>query len=209
MEPHLKIKQVNPNSLKFAEYNPRCISDNEMKGLKSSIKEFGIVDPFIVNRKNNTIIGGHMRCKAAIEMNIKEVPIVYVELSPDKEKLLNIALNNPHAAGTFTPELSLILEDIEINSPELFTELNLEPLKLELGDNPPGKEGSGEDEPGNSEEWVNFAVGNKVGVVHKDVYDLFYSEWDRLSGIVESEEITPIIEAMIANSAGTPEESLI
>jgi DNA modification methylase len=142
----IKTEYINPTVLKFAKYNPRFISDEAMIGLKASITEFGIVDPFIVNKRNNTIIGGHMRCRAAIEMGIKEVPIVFVDLSLEKEKALNITLNNQNITGDFTAGLGLILNDIKADLPDLYDCLCLDAL---LADVPeiPEPEGGGNTDP--------------------------------------------------------------
>lgn len=214
-----KIK--NLSDLKPDPNNPRIISEEALNGLSNSIDSFGDISGITVNA-DGTLISGHQRVTALIEkygdLEIKENKIILpngntfqirrVKWDNNKAIAANISANNQFIAGTFTPELSLILEDIEINSPELFLELNLIPLKLDIDTNPPTNEEKDSGGEGSNEEWVKFAVGSKVGVVHKDVYLLFCSEWDRLSGIVESEEITPIMECMIANSAGTPGESL-
>ena len=57
----IDIEKIDINSLVPADYNPRKISDKDYNNLKNSIDEFGIVDPIIVNLKNNTIISGHQR----------------------------------------------------------------------------------------------------------------------------------------------------
>ena len=64
----MKIKQTAISALKLAQYNPRKISDFELDNLKKSIKKFGFVQPVIAN-KNNTVIGGHQRIRAFIEMH--------------------------------------------------------------------------------------------------------------------------------------------
>lgn len=87
----MKIEMVNISELRDAGYNPRRISK-----LKQSIKKFGFVDPIIVNQhpeRKNIIIGGHQRVKAAMELGIDKVPVVYVDLAEEREKLLNMALN--------------------------------------------------------------------------------------------------------------------
>lgn len=56
--------------------------------------------------------------------------------------------------------------------------------------------------------WVYCRIGEIVGLVHKDVYDIFLEEWKRLQIITESDKITPNLEAMVVNSANTPTESL-
>ena len=88
----MEIQEIKIDQLAFAEYNPREITDHDYTSLKNSIKEFGFVEPVIVN-KNMEIIGGHMRVKAAKEMGLETVPCYMVDLTPEKAKLLNLALN--------------------------------------------------------------------------------------------------------------------
>ena len=56
------IKDYNIKDLIFSEYNPRKISNKQLKDLESSIKRFGVVEPVVVNinksRKNIIISGG-------------------------------------------------------------------------------------------------------------------------------------------------------
>lgn len=92
----MEVVQVSINELKKNEKNPRRITKSELNKLVRSIKEFGFVDPVIVNRhkdRYNIIIGGHQRVEAAKKLGFKEVPVTYVELDHDREHLLNIALN--------------------------------------------------------------------------------------------------------------------
>jgi len=88
----MEIKTLKIKDLKLAEYNPRHMEDEEMEKLKNSIKEFGLVEPLVVN-KDLTIIGGHQRLKAAEMLGWIEIPCIIVDLDKKKEKLLNLALN--------------------------------------------------------------------------------------------------------------------
>ena len=88
---NVPIKDLKPN-----EKNPRKITKRELQKLVRSINEFGFVDPIIVNKNKaryNIIVGGHQRVQAAKKMNLKEVPVTYVDMTEEKESLLNIALN--------------------------------------------------------------------------------------------------------------------
>ncbi len=92
----MEIIQVEIKELKPNPKNPRKISKAEMNKLIRSIKEFGFVDPVIVNKhkdRYNFIIGGHQRVEAAARLGHKTVPVVYVDLPEEKESLLNVALN--------------------------------------------------------------------------------------------------------------------
>lgn len=117
--------------LKPAEYNPREMSRHDFEALKRSLSEFGFVDPVIVN-KDNSIIGGHQRVKAAIELGIEKVPVVYVDLSPEKAKVLNLALNRIH--GDWDKEkLKALLSELDNLSVDLtLTGFNFEELSTLL-----------------------------------------------------------------------------
>ena len=85
---HLPIKDLRPDPA-----NPRRISDEELESLARSIREFGLIDPIIARREDNTVIGGHQRLLAARKLGIKQVPVVLVDLSAEQAHLLNLALN--------------------------------------------------------------------------------------------------------------------
>ena len=125
-----KISEINP-----AKYNPRKITDEELSGLKESLKKFGFVEPLIVNKRTNTLCGGHQRLKAAESLGFEFVPVVEVDLSLAEEKALNVALNSHTISGKFDEDIlrSLLIE-INDELPDMFTNLNMEsmlpPLKI-------------------------------------------------------------------------------
>lgn len=95
----MDIKTLKIKDLRMADYNPRFIKDTQFEKLKNSLKEFGFVDPVIVNQfpgRENIIVGGHMRVRAAEALGMEEVPCVMVSIDPIKEKIFNIALNRIH-----------------------------------------------------------------------------------------------------------------
>ena len=97
-----------------ADYNPRKISKENLERLKKSIKEFGLVDPLVWNERTNRLIGGHQRLKILMEEGVKEVEVSVVNLPEDKEKALNIALNNPNLQGEWEEEkLTELLKELE------------------------------------------------------------------------------------------------
>ena len=80
----------------FAEYNPRELTQIQHQDLKDSITRFGLVDPLIVNthkERKNILVGGHQRLRIVKELGYKDVPCVEVNLTPDKERELNVRLN--------------------------------------------------------------------------------------------------------------------
>ena len=73
------IEYIEINKIHGAEYNPRIISEEQFESLIRSITEIGFVLPVIVNRRNNTIIAGHQRTKAARKAGINTVPCLFCD----------------------------------------------------------------------------------------------------------------------------------
>jgi hypothetical protein len=223
------------SDLKPARYNARKISDKAFAGLGYSIEEFGDLSGITINTRTGNLVCGHQRCKAIaakygdveiIDINNDHMKDCKAIITPDwifhvrqvdwpleKEKAANIAANNQRIAGTFiADELDSMLAEIQEDNEPLFEALNFNTLLEDIGngefDDERPEEPEPQQEPTTDGDWVKFQVGDIKGQIFKDVYTIFLSEWERLSGIVESEKITPILEALVANSANTPTESI-
>lgn len=144
----IKITEIEP-----ADYNPRLMSEIERTKLRNSMETFGIVDPIIVNLKNNRIIGGHQRYEVLLEKAmednefVKELNLIRLgqigwafpdddlEVKDDNyEKALNLALNN--IEGEFDlPKLEPLLTELDDLGFDLeltgFSSLDLTELNLE------------------------------------------------------------------------------
>ena len=98
-----------------ADYNPRKDlkpGDPEYEKLKRSLSEFGYVEPVIWNKTTSHVVGGHQRLKVLIDTGVTEVECVVVEMSEEKEKALNVALNK--ISGDWDKEkLSLLIADLQ------------------------------------------------------------------------------------------------
>jgi len=91
-----KYPEIEIKKLKLAYYNPREMPEKEYESLKRSMREFGCVEPIVMNvykSRKGIVVGGNMRVRAATELGWKAIPYTEVNLPADKEKLLNIALN--------------------------------------------------------------------------------------------------------------------
>lgn len=97
MDERLEIKYVPIDQIRPAAYNPRKFDEKQAEQLRASIREFGIVDPFIVNAapgRENILVGGHFRLKICKEAGMAEVPVVFVNIPDEKqERELNLRLN--------------------------------------------------------------------------------------------------------------------
>src|SRR5437870_170727 len=112
-----------------APYNPRTISSHDLDALRRSLRFFGTVEPIVVNRRSGRIIGGHQRVRAAEAEEIATLPVVYMDLSEEQERVLNLNLNR--ISGEFEPELlERVLADLKAGGADLsltgFTEDELE-----------------------------------------------------------------------------------
>jgi len=88
----MRTEKRKVNELRFYPNNPRKIDKRTFEKLMNSIKEFGNVEPLVIN-PNNEVIGGNQRLKVLRELGINEVDVVIVDLPKSKEKALNLALN--------------------------------------------------------------------------------------------------------------------
>lgn len=106
-----KISQLKPSP-----YNPRKDlkpGDLKYEKLKKSILEFTCVEPIVWNKRSGNVVGGHQRLKILKELKHKEIEVSVVDLPNDKEKALNIVLNNPNAQGEYDlPVLEEILNEL-------------------------------------------------------------------------------------------------
>ena len=55
------FETINITDIEPSVYNPRQTSNTEYNKLSNSINEFGVINPIILNLRNNHITGGHQR----------------------------------------------------------------------------------------------------------------------------------------------------
>lgn len=93
--------------------NSRTHSPEQIKKLRSSLREFGFVNPVIIDREYN-VIAGHGRLMAAKEEGITEVPCVYVDHLTDAQKKAYILADNRMALDAGWDEELLAVEMQEL-----------------------------------------------------------------------------------------------
>ena len=134
----LAVRVLPIESLTPAPYNPRQAlrpADRRYKKLAASLREFGLVEPLVWNEATGHVVGGHARLSILKEMGVTEVPVSVVNLTPEREKALNVVLNNLEAQGRYDPaKLADVLTELA-DLPELeltgFDERDLAALDLE------------------------------------------------------------------------------
>lgn len=109
----MDIIEVKITELKPYENNPRN-NDDAAAAVARSIKEFGFKVPVIID-KNNVIVAGHTRLKAAMLLKLESVPcIVADDLTDEQIKAFRLADNKVSELATWDFEaLDKELKDLE------------------------------------------------------------------------------------------------
>lgn len=94
--------------------NARTHNAQQITKLRSSLREFGFINPVIIDRNYN-VIAGHGRILAAKEENIKEVPCVLVDYLTEAQKKAYILADNRMAldAGWDEELLKIEIESLQ------------------------------------------------------------------------------------------------
>ena len=90
--------------------NAKKHDKKQIKQVSDSIKRFGFVQPIVID-KNNEVVIGHCRLEAAKLLGLKDVPTVSVEnLSDEEVKALRLADNKLNESAW---DMNLVIEDLK------------------------------------------------------------------------------------------------
>lgn len=108
----MQIVNKNIEEIKIYENNPRN-NDSAVDYVAQSIKDFGFKIPIILD-KNNVIVAGHTRYKAAKKLNFTEIPCIIADDLTDEEiKAFRLVDNKSAEIATWDLELlNIELENI-------------------------------------------------------------------------------------------------
>jgi DNA modification methylase len=114
--PALRILYKTPTVLRPQPNNPRTHTAKQIKQIAASIKEFGFVNPVLIDGANG-IIAGHGRVEAAKLLGMDDIPTVRVDhLSPSQIRAYVIADNRlAENAGWDRKLLALELQEISVD----------------------------------------------------------------------------------------------
>ncbi|MEC0169897.1 ParB N-terminal domain-containing protein [Paenibacillus graminis] len=148
----MDIRIIPIEKINAAAYNPRIDlqpGDLEYEKLRRSLDEFGYVDPIIWNEQTGNMVGGHQRYKILVnEQGCTELAVSVVNLDPERERLLNIALNK--VSGRWDDDaLSKLLVDLQQDGTDIslsgFDEVDLKQMLGQI-EVPNFEEGTTEDQ---------------------------------------------------------------
>ena len=113
----LEVRTLPLAAVTPADYNPRKAlkpTDPAYRKLKRSLEAFGLVEPLVWNQRSGRLVGGHARLAILRELGHETVPVAVVDLDDDREKALNVVLNNPAAQGRYdSRRLAALLGELD------------------------------------------------------------------------------------------------
>ncbi len=130
-----KYENVPINQLIPYEKNARTHSEEQIERIIKSLKEFGFVNPVLVDQ-NYGVIAGHGRILAAKKIGLTEVPCIFVEDLTEEQKRAYIIADNKLAldAGWDFEILKTELEDLEkLNFDISLTGFDIDELDFSTG----------------------------------------------------------------------------
>ena len=89
----VELVQTQIDSLVYDPANPRNHSEKNLKAIRSSLEEHGQVEPLIVHKESNVVIGGNARLSVMREMGWADVATVMLDCDKEKARKLSIVLN--------------------------------------------------------------------------------------------------------------------
>ncbi|MBE2188864.1 MAG: ParB N-terminal domain-containing protein [Candidatus Kapabacteria bacterium] len=108
----LAIEYVSVDSIKPNNYNPNRQSEHDFELLLKSMEEDGFTQPIIVQQSTKMIVDGEHRWRAATVLGYTEIPVVFVEMTPEQMRIATLRHNR--ARGSEDLELSVqVLRDLQ------------------------------------------------------------------------------------------------
>ena len=106
----MNIKNIKIKDLKPYDRNAKKHDETQINNVAESIKQFGLVQPIVID-KNNIVIIGHCRLEACKKLKYKEVPCVIAdELSDEQVAKLRLLDNKLNESDW---DFELIKQEIE------------------------------------------------------------------------------------------------
>lgn len=112
----MDIKNIAVKDLIPYEKNTKKHDDVQINNVDESIKQYGFVQPLVVD-KDNVVVIGHCRLLAAKKLKMTDVPCVCVEdLTEEQVKALRIVDNKSNESDWLNDILELELPDVDLSA---------------------------------------------------------------------------------------------
>ena len=126
---------VDPESLLASPWNWRTHPGPQRDALRGSLNTVGWIQQILVNKRTGYVIDGHARIEEALSKHEKTVPVLYVDLDPEEERLA-LAVLDPISAMAERDQgrLDELLADLHVDDAGL--QALLDSLNTALPDEP-------------------------------------------------------------------------
>ena len=110
----------NPEQLLANPQNWRIHPKHQQDALKGALDEIGWIQQVIINQNTGHLVDGHLRVELSMREGETEVPVIYVDLSPEEEKIA-LATIDPLSAMAETDQAMLdqLLDGLEVDNDDL------------------------------------------------------------------------------------------
>ena len=104
-----------PEQLMANPFNWRIHPKVQQEALEGALDQIGWVQQIVVNRRTGHVVDGHLRVTLAMRRNEASVPVLYVDLSEDEERLA-LATLDPISAMAAADDVKLgeLLAQVEV-----------------------------------------------------------------------------------------------
>lgn len=107
----MTITEISLDKIKPYSNNPKAHTNRQIDAVAESIRQFGAVQPIVVD-PNMVIVIGHCRYEAARKLGMKTFPTVVAQLTEDEAKALRIIDNRTNESEWNTALLSGELKEL-------------------------------------------------------------------------------------------------
>ncbi|MDO9399186.1 MAG: ParB/RepB/Spo0J family partition protein [bacterium] len=125
-----RILNIKPTEIKVNSLQPRKhFAENELQELVESIRQYGIIQPLIVTKKDNgyELIAGERRLRSAKILNLASVPVIVRQVD-ELEKLEIALIENLQRENLNSIEMALayrkLVDDFSLNQDEVASRVN-------------------------------------------------------------------------------------
>ena len=120
------------SEIKEAPYNPRIITEQNRKKLKGKIKQVGLLQPLVVNRRTGNLVSGHQRLAALDSLERGkdyELDISVIDVDEKNEKEMVVFFNNPSAQGEWNLDM---LAELHLEQGLDFDDMGFEQYDIDM-----------------------------------------------------------------------------
>ncbi len=170
----MQIEELELSDITPYEKNPRK-NDEAVKYVAESIKQFGFKVPIVID-KNNVIVCGHTRYKAAKKLKLKKVPCVMADdLTDEQIKAYRLADNKVSEKAEWDLDL-LNLELDELS----FTDIDMSDFGFDLDFDDKTIEKNTSNDEWDDDDYDDFEDHHRLATDR--AYNLHFNDIDRTTG---------------------------